>query len=247
MNDAQKKRYARQLVLDGIGADGQEKLLQSKVLVVGAGGLGSAVIPYLAGAGISDIGIIDNDTVSITNLHRQVLHASKATGMNKAKSAKLAILLLNPNIRVTTYPSLLTEENAESIFSGYDFVVDACDNFPTKYLINDTCVRLGIPFVHAGVLQYSGQVLTCIPGQSACLRCVLPDDPGILKDTCKTKGVLGPVVGTLGCIEATEVIKYLTGIGDLLTDRVLIFDGLHMTFDTLPVSRQAACPVCSNH
>lgn len=247
MNEDQKKRYAKQFALDGIGVGGQEKLLQAKVLVIGAGNLGSAVLPFLAGAGIGNIGIVDNDSVSIPNLHCQVIHASKATGMNQAESAKLAILYLNPNVRVNIYPTVLSEKNAETILSGYDFVVDACDHLSTKYLINDTCVRLGIPFVHADFLQYSGQVFTCIPGKSACLRCIQPDTPGMLKDTVKKKGLLGPVVGTLGCIEATETIKYLTDTGDLLTNRLLVFDGLHMTFHTLPVCRQPLCPVCGSH
>lgn len=223
------ERYGRQLIIKEIGPVGQEKLKNARVLIVGAGGLGSPAAFYLAGAGVGTIGIIDADVISESNLNRQILHASKDIGRSKVDSAKEAILRLNPSIQVNVYEELFTEENASELVRPYDFILDCVDNFETKFLINDVCVREKKPFSHAGVIRFQGQALTYVPGQGPCYRCIFEDVPekGSVLEAAEA-GVLGAVVGVLGSIQALEAIKYITGIGELLTGRMFIIDGLSM-------------------
>ena len=207
----QCRRYNRHLILDGFGLDAQERLLQSKVLLVGAGGLGSPVALYLAAAGVGTIGIVDGDTVSITNLQRQVLHSSP-----KVEVAQERMQAINPDVKVETYETYLSEANALDLIRPYDFIIDGTDNFATKYLVNDACVLLGKAFSMGGISRYSGQLMTHVPG-TACYRCLFPEPPA-KKDveTCATVGVLGSIAGMLGTVQATECIKYLAGVGDPL-------------------------------
>lgn len=225
-----KERYNRQILLAGIGQEGQEKLKKAKVLVIGAGGLGSPVIQYLAGAGIGKLGIVDADNVDVSNIHRQVIHNSQRVGMNKAESAKESVQNLNAEVEVVVYPFLVDENNIQAIVSEYDFVVDCVDNFEGKFLINDICVQLKKPFCHAGVVGYQGQVLTYVPGKGPCYRCIFEDIPeeGTVP-TSRDIGILGPAAGIFGCIQAAEAIKYFTGAGELLTGRMYILDTLTMT------------------
>lgn len=242
----QRFRYARHLVLDGVGAVGQERICRSRVLIVGAGGLGSSVALYLAAAGVGRIGIADADTVDVSNLQRQVIHSSAAVGRPKVDSAKERILELNPDVTVDTYHEFMDAANARDMVSGYDFVVDATDNFSAKFLISDTCVALGKPFSHAGVLRFSGQAFTCLPG-TPCLRCLFGDAPpaGVVPANAEA-GVLGAVVGILGTVQATETLKYITGAGRLLTGRLLTVDAAAMEFRTLDFGRRDTCPACGN-
>ena len=213
------KRYDRQIILPQVGSDGQKKLKKSKVLIIGAGGLGAPAALYLAGAGVGTIGIVDADDVSVSNLQRQIIHTSKREGTNKAESAKKSMLELNEHIKVNTYPEYLYADNAEELFKEYDFIIDAVDNFETKFLINDTCVLLKKPFCHAGILQFQGQVMTYVPEEDQpCYRCIFEEIPesGSVPN-CSQAGIIGAVAGIIGCIQALEAIKYLLGIGELLT------------------------------
>ena len=240
-------RYDRQMKLPAIGPEGQKKLSMSRVLVVGAGGLGSPVLQYLAGAGVGTIGIVDTDTVSITNLHRQVLHPESHVGMNKAESAAIILRKQNSSITINTHPFMLDNSNANEIISCYDFIIDAVDNFETKFLINRTCVYLKKAFCYAGVIQFHGQLMTYVPGQGPCLRCIFEDDPAPADvPKCSQVGVLGQVAGVIGCLEAIEAIKYITGAGQLLIGRMLIFDGLSSTIRVAKFSHaRVGCEVCN--
>lgn len=239
------QRYDRQLILSQIGTDGQKKLKKSKVLIVGAGGLGSPVALYLAGAGVGTIGIIDADTVSISNLQRQIIHSKETENRNKADSAKQTLQKLNDKITITSYPFYLTAENAEKIISGYDFVIDATDNFPTKFLINDVCVLLKKPFCHAGILQFEGQVVTYVPGEYPCYRCIFENVPSDVPN-CSQTGVIGAIAGVIGSIQALEAIKYLLEIGELLTGKIFIFDGLSMKTRLVNIKKKNPnCKVCN--
>ncbi len=237
------KRYDRQLVLKEVGIEGQKKLLSSKVLVIGAGGLGSSTLMYLAAAGVGEIGIADYDKVDITNLQRQILHKTSSEGKLKAQSASEALALLNPDVKINLFTDKVTESNIDALIKPYDFVLDCVDRFQTKFLINDACVRGKKPYSHAGVVRFEGQAMTYVPG-SPCLRCLLGSPPNDV--TCAEVGVLGAVVGTLGCIQATEAIKYLLGIGKLLTGKVLLFDGLNMNIKVVSFPNISPdCPVCN--
>ncbi len=242
--DEQIERYSRHIILADVGAEGQEKILHSKVLIVGAGGLGSPVALYLAAAGVGTIGIIDGDNVDMTNLQRQVIHFTPDLNKPKVISAKEKINQLNPDITVITYHELLTRENIREIIREYDFIVDGTDNFPTKFLINDACVLERKPFSHGGILRFEGQTMTCLPGQ-ACYRCVFdnPPPPDAVP-TCSQAGVLGSVAGMLGTIQASETLKFLIGKGQLLVNRMLIFDAFKMEFRTVSFKRNPACRVC---
>lgn len=224
------ERYQRQILFSGIGQEGQNKLSKARVLVVGAGGLGSPVLQYLTGAGIGTIGIVDADTVSVSNLHRQILHPEDHLDMNKAESAAIRLKKLNGEVTFKTYPCMLTPENAEEIIASYDFVVICVDNFQARFLINDICVEQKKPFCNGGILEMHGQVMTYVPDQGPCYRCIFEDipEPGSVP-TSADVGVVGPVCGIIGSIQATEVVKYFTGAGDLLTGKMLTFDGLSMT------------------
>lgn len=243
------RRYDRQMILPQVGSEGQKKLKNSRVLIVGAGGLGSPAALYLAGAGVGTIGIMDADTVSISNLQRQIIHNMETESVNKAESAKISLQKLNDRITVVAYPHALTAKNAEEIIAPYDFVIDAVDNFETKFLINDACVLLKKPFCHAGILQFEGQVMTYVPGDNPCYRCVfeeIPDSGSI--PNCSQAGIIGAVAGVIGSIQALEAVKYLLGIGELLTGKIFVMDGLSMrTRIARFPSKNPNCKVCGDH
>lgn len=240
-------RYSRHILLQDIGVEGQEKIAAGRVLIVGAGGLGAPAAFYLAAAGVGTIGIIDGDTVDLSNLQRQIIHFTDDVGRPKVESAREKLNRLNPDVNVVTYRALFTAANAFEILGDYDFVVDGTDNFPAKFLVNDACVLAGKAFSHGGILRFDGQTFTHSPG-SACYRCLFhsPPPPGSVP-TCSQAGVLGAVAGMLGTIQATETLKYLTGTGDLLTDRLLSFNAKAMTFRTVHVRRSDKCPVCGSN
>lgn len=219
------ERYQRQMLLPEIGEAGQEILRKSKVLIIGAGGLGSPAALYLAGAGIGTLGIVDDDVVSVTNLHRQILHKENAVGVNKAESAKRNLKTYNSEVDVQIYPFRLTKENAAALFLQYDFIIDAVDNFEAKFLINDVCVKLKKAFCHAGVIQCNGQIMTYVPDRGPCYRCIFEEIPEAgTVPTAAEVGIVGPIAGVMGCLQAMEAIKYLVGFGELLTGKMLIMD-----------------------
>ena len=247
MTSANYSRYSRHLLLEGFGEEGQARLKDSKVLIVGAGGLGSPCALYLAAAGVGVIGIADADTVSLSNLQRQVIHFTDDVGKSKVLSAADKMRRLNPETEVRTYETFLTEDNAVELVSPYDFILDCTDSFASKYLVNDACVLAGKPFCCGGVLKYGGQMMTHVPG-SACYRCAFPTPPEEnLVETCSSVGVFSPAVGIMGCIQASEALKYLVGVGSLLTDKILCVDTLGMEFSTLRFSKDDNCPVCGSH
>ena len=245
--EEQVQRYSRHILLQDVGVEGQEKIMNAKVLVVGAGGLGAPVSLYLAAAGIGRIGIVDADAVDLSNLQRQVIHFTKDVGVPKVDSAREKIMAINPDVEVVTYKVFLNASNALDIIREYDFVVDGTDNFPVKFLINDACVMAGKPFSHGGILRFTGQTFTHLPG-TACYRCMFKEPPPAGSvPTCSQAGVLGAIAGMLGTIQAAETLKYFTGVGELLTDRLLTFDAKTMQFRTVPVKRRDTCPVCGSH
>ena len=249
LSDEQLEKYCRQMILPGIGKAGQEKLLKSKVLVVGAGGLGSPVLTYLARAGVGTIGIVDYDKVDISNLHRQIIHNTSDVNKPKVISAKEKINKINPDVNVVTFEERLDKSNIEKIFKDFEIVVDGLDNFSDKFLVNDCCVSLNKKLIHAGVIGFEGQVLTVIPGKSVCLRCYFPDGvPRDLRQNCKDVGVLGTCVGVISIIQANEVLKLILEIGEPLTDRVLKFNALEGTFYEFKSNgRKKDCMVCHEH
>lgn len=240
------QKYERQMILPQVGDEGQKKLKNARILIVGAGGLGSPAALYLAGAGVGTLGIMDADTVGITNLHRQIIHSMDRVGINKAESAKETLQHQNELVNVLTYPFFLTPENAEEIIGSYDFIIDAADNFETKFLINDTCVLLKKPFCHAGILQFLGQVMTYVPGDDPCYRCIFEEIPekGTVPN-CSQAGIIGAVAGIIGSIQALEAIKYVLGAGELLTGKMLVFDGLSMKTQVVRFGgKNPRCRVC---
>lgn len=240
-------RYSRHILLEGFGKEGQEKLLRSRVLLIGAGGLGSPNALYLAAAGVGTIGIADADLVSLSNLQRQVIHYTADVNRPKVESAAEKMRQINPEVEVITYDCYITEDNAIDIIREYDFIIDCTDSYASKYLINDACILAGKPFCAGGVVKYNAQVMTHVPG-SACYRCIFPEPPARNQvETCSTVGVLGSVVGIMGSIQATEAIKYLTGIGQLLTDQLLVIDALTMAFHTFQFNPNPECPLCGEH
>ena len=243
--EEQLERYSRHILLDDVGVDGQEKLLQAKVLIVGAGGLGSPAALYLAAAGVGTIGIVDSDSVEISNLQRQIAHFTKDIGVFKVDSAAEKMQAINPDITVRTYKEYLCAANITKIIAGYDFIIDGTDNFPTKFLVNDACIFTGIPFSHGGILRFNGQTMTVVPGESACYRCSFREaPPPDAVPSCAQAGVLGAIAGMLGTIQATEALKYITGVGELLTNGLLTFDARTLTFRKINLARQKSCPVC---
>jgi adenylyltransferase/sulfurtransferase len=242
------ERYSRQILLKQVGGKGQEKLLSSKVLIIGAGGLGAPASMYLAAAGVGTIGLVDGDAVDLTNLQRQIVHFTKDLGTAKVQSAQEKLTSINPGVNIRTYQERITSENALEIIKGYDFVIDGTDNFPAKFLINDACYQAGIPFSHAGILRFDGQMFTVVPGESGCYRCLFggPPPPGAVP-SCTQAGVLGAVAGVVGCPQATEALKYILGVGNLLTDRMLIFDALNMSFREVKFKRNPKCPLCGEN
>ena len=248
LNDNQLKRYSRHIMLFECGIKGQEKIADARVLVVGAGGLGSPALLYLAAAGVGVIGIMDPDVVDLSNLQRQVIHFTKDIDTSKVDSAKEKITQINPDIRVITYREPATADNILGIIKEYDFIIDGTDNFPAKFLINDACVFAGKPFSHAGIIKFDGQMMTVVPGKSACYRCVFnkPPPPGAVPSSSHA-GVLGAIAGVLGTLQATEALKFIINKGDLLTNRLMIFDGLKMKFRNVRIKKRADCPVCGDN
>jgi sulfur-carrier protein adenylyltransferase/sulfurtransferase len=242
----QRDRYSRHLLLPEVGAEGQQKLLDAKVLLLGAGGLGSPAALYLAAAGVGTLGIVDNDEVDVSNLQRQVIHSSERIGVPKVDSAEQTITALNPDVNVEKYNLRLGPENIMDILPGYDVVVDGLDNFPTRYLLNDASVRLGIPVVSAAILGFEGQLSVFKPYDGPCYRCLFPvPPPAELAPSCGANGVLGVLPGTMGLLQATEVVKLILGEGDPLIGRLLMYDALGATFTEVRVRRDPACPICS--
>jgi len=238
-------RYSRQLMLPEIGVPGQERLAKASVLVVGAGGLGSPAALYLAGAGVGTLGIVDAEAVELSNLHRQILHTAADVGRPKSASAHASLAARNPAIRIVAMQERLAAENARPLIEPYDVIVDGSDNFPTRYLVNDTCVLASTPLIHGGVIAYEGQVLTVLPRRSACLRCVFPEPPSAgAVPSCQEAGVLGSAAGVLGSLMAHEALKVVLGLGEPLADRLLIFNGTTSRFREVPVRRDPACGVC---
>ena len=243
LNNDQIMRYSRHILLKGVGGKGQKRLLQSKVLVVGTGGLGSPIALYLAAAGVGTIGLADGDLVDLSNLQRQIAHHTPDVGREKVVSAGEKIRAINPDVKVVSHNFRLDKDNIREIIRDYDFIVEGTDNFPTKYLVNDACVFEGKPFNQGGILRFQGQTMTYVPG-SACYRCVYPTPPPAgAVPTCSEAGVLGAIAGILGTIQATEALKYLLGIGELLVNRVLFYDALSMNFRTVNVSPNERCRI----
>ena len=241
-------RYSRHFLLPEVGEDGQAKLLEAKVLMIGAGGLGSPSAYYLAAAGVGTIGIIDNDVVDISNLQRQILHANDRVGMPKVDSAKKTLEALNPDVKVIPYQAKLTSENVMEIIKDYDLIVDGCDNFPTRYLVNDACVLTGKPNVHGSIFQFEGQATVFYPGKGPCYRCLYPEPPPAeMAPSCAEAGVLGVLPGLIGVIEALEAVKIILGKGETLVGRLLHFNTLTMEINTLKLRRDPNCPLCGDH
>jgi sulfur-carrier protein adenylyltransferase/sulfurtransferase len=242
----QRNRYQRHLLLPEVDVAGQQKLLDSKVLLLGAGGLGSPAALYLAAAGVGTLGIIDMDVVDESNLQRQILHNLDRVGERKVDSAKKTLTLLNPDVNVVTYDVRLGADNVMNIFDGYDVIVDGTDNFPTRYLVNDAALKLDIPVVHGSIFRFEGQASVYLPHQGPCYRCQVPEPPPAeLAPSCAEAGVLGVLPGIIGSIQAMETIKILLGIGDLLAGRLLAYDALEETFRTFKVNRDPECAACS--
>lgn len=242
----QRQRYSRHLLLPEVGAEGQQKLLDARVLLLGAGGLGSPTALYLAAAGVGTIGIVDDDVVDVTNLQRQVIHATSRIGVSKVDSAEEAIRDLNPDVRVEKFATRLDASNIMEIVPGWDVIVDGVDNFPTRYLLNDATVRLGIPVVSAAILGFEGQLSVFRPHDGPCYRCLFRQPPPAeLAPSCGANGVLGVLPGTMGLLQATEVVKLILGVGDPLIGRLLMYDALGATVTELKVRRDPECPICS--
>jgi molybdopterin/thiamine biosynthesis adenylyltransferase/rhodanese-related sulfurtransferase len=242
----QRERYSRHFLLPEIGQAGQEKLLDAKVLLLGAGGLGSPTALYLAAAGVGTIGIIDNDVVDLSNLQRQVIHTTDRIGVKKVDSAEETMKAINPDVNVVKYDFRLDASNILDVIQGYDIIVDGLDNFPTRYLLNDASVRLGIPVVSASILGFDGQLTVFKPHDGPCYRCLYPvPPPAELAPSCGANGVLGVLPGTMGLLQATEVIKLIVGAGEPLIGRLLLYEALGATFTELKVRRDPECPICS--
>lgn len=245
----QLERYSRHIILKEVGPKGQKKLMNGKVLIIGAGGLGAPAAMYLAAAGVGTIGIVDADEVDLSNLQRQIIHTTPDVGKAKVKSAKETMNAINPDVTVNTYRQFVTSENIMELIADYDFIIDGTDNFPAKFLINDACVMAEKPFSHAGIIRFKGQLMTYVPGEGPCYRCVFKNPPP--KDavpTCKQAGVIGAMGGVIGSLQAMEAIKYLLGVGDLLTGRLLTFDALKMEFYAVKLPKKVVdCAVCGEH
>ncbi|GFO64144.1 molybdopterin-synthase adenylyltransferase MoeB [Geomonas paludis] len=248
LTEEQINRYSRHILLKEVGGKGQLKLMNGKVLVIGAGGLGSPIALYLAAAGVGTIGIADADQVDLSNLQRQIIHSTPDVGKAKVLSAKEKMLAINPELNVVTYETWVNADNILPMIADYDFIIDGTDNFAAKFLINDACVLAGKPYSHGGILQFDGQTFTVSPGESPCYRCVFPEPPP--KDvipTCSRAGVIGVLPGVIGTLQATEAIKYLLGAGDLLHGRLLTYSALRMRFREVPIRKNPKCPICGDH
>ena len=249
LSEAQRDRYSRHLLLPEVGDKGQAKLLASRVLLLGAGGLGSPAGMYLAAAGVGTLGLVDADTVDASNLQRQILHATSRLGIPKVDSAEVALRDLNPDVKVIKYQERLTSENIERILADkWDVILDGCDNFPTRYLVNDASLMHRIPVVHGSIFRFDGQVTTFVPFQGPCYRCLYPEPPPAhLAPSCAEAGVLGILPGLVGILQATETVKLLLGLGDTLSGRLLQYDSLGMTFRTFKLRRDDSCPGCGKN
>lgn len=249
LTNEQLERYSRHIILKEVGAKGQKKLLNAKVLIIGAGGLGAPAAMYLAAVGVGTIGIADADEVDLSNLQRQIIHSTEDVGKAKVKSAKETMNQLNPDVTVNTYRTFVTSENIQELIKDYDFIIDGTDNFPAKFLINDACVMAKKPFSHAGIIRFQGQLMTYVPGEGPCYRCVFRNPPP--KDavpTCKQAGVIGAMGGVIGSLQAMEAVKYILGAGDLLTGYLLTYDALKMEFRKIKLPKHVSdCPVCGEH
>jgi molybdopterin/thiamine biosynthesis adenylyltransferase/rhodanese-related sulfurtransferase len=246
MSAEQRDRYSRHILLNEVGAEGQQKLLDARVLLLGAGGLGSPSALYLAAAGVGTIGIVDDDTVDLSNLQRQVIHNSERVGVNKVDSAEATINALNPDVKVEKHKLRLGADNIMDILPNYDIVVDGLDNFPTRYLVNDASVRLRIPVVSAAILGFDGQLSVFKPYEGPCYRCLFPvPPPAELAPSCGANGVIGVLPGTMGLLQATEVIKLILDIGNPLIGRLMMYDALAATTTEVKVRRDPHCPICS--
>jgi molybdopterin-synthase adenylyltransferase len=248
LNEKQLQRFSRQLVVPEIGEAGQEKLLAGKVLIIGAGGLGSPAALYLTAVGVGRIGIADSDAVELSNLQRQILHTTADIGRQKSASAKEKLAALNPETTVDIHQVRVEAGNIGQLVQPYDFVIDATDNFASKFLINDGCIACGKPFCHAGVIRFEGQMMTVLPGKTACYRCIFGGPPadGAVPSPSQL-GIFGIVPGVIGTLEAMEAARYLLGAGDLLTDILLRYDALKATFRRVAVKRDRKCPACGEH
>lgn len=241
-------RYSRHILLPEVGGKGQKKLVQARVLIIGAGGLGSPAALYLAAAGVGTLGLIDDDVVDLSNLQRQVIHHTPDLGRPKVLSGKEKIQALNPDVAVVMHEERMTAANALDLIRQYDVVLDGADNFPTKFLANDACWFARKPLVHGGILRFDGRVFTIIPDRSACLRCVFknPPPPGLVA-SCQEAGVIGVLAGIIGTIQATEALKLILGIGRPLTDRLMDFDARRTQFREIKIKRNPNCPLCGEH
>ncbi len=248
LTEQQMERYSRHIILEQVGGAGQERLLASKVLIVGAGGLGAPAAVYLAAAGVGTIGIVDGDKVDLSNLQRQIIHHTPDVGKDKVLSAQNKIRAINPDTKVITYNRRITAKNVAEIIRGYDFVIDGTDNFPAKFLVNDACYFEKIPFSHAGILQFDGQLITVLPGRTTCYRCIFGSPPPAnAVPSCSQAGVLGVLAGVVGSLQATEAIKSLLGIGELLTNALLTYNALTMEFRKVRLNRNPDCPLCGRN
>lgn len=246
LSNEQLERYSRHIILKEVGAKGQKKLLNAKVLIIGAGGLGAPAAMYLAAAGVGTIGIADADEVDLSNLQRQIIHSTQDVGKAKVQSAKETMEAINPDVKVITYRTFVDSESIMDLIKDYDFIIDGTDNFPAKFLINDACVMAKKPFSHAGIIRFKGQLMTYVPGEGPCYRCVFKNPPP--KDavpTCKQAGVIGAMGGVIGSLQAMEAIKYILGVGDLLTGYLLTYDALKMEFRKIKLPKETKhCAVC---
>jgi sulfur-carrier protein adenylyltransferase/sulfurtransferase len=246
--DEQIERYSRHIILPEVGGEGQSRLLESKVLLVGAGGLGSPAAFYLAAAGVGNMGIIDFDTVDLSNLQRQIIHNTERIGMLKTESAKKTIAALNPDVKVTVFNERLSSENIMRLFDGYDYILDGTDNFATRYLINDACVMTGKTNIHGSIFRFEGQVTVFKPGDGPCYRCLYPEPPppGLVPN-CQEGGVLGVLAGVIGNLQVVETLKLILGKGETLVGSLLLYDALKTEFRKLKLRKDPQCPVCGDN
>jgi molybdopterin/thiamine biosynthesis adenylyltransferase/rhodanese-related sulfurtransferase len=241
----QRSRYSRHILIPEMGEEGQLKLLDSRALLIGAGGLGSPAAFYLAAAGVGTIGLVDDDVVDASNLQRQIIHTTDRVGMNKGESARIAIEALNPDVTVNVHPFRVNRDNVLDLVADYDVIIDGTDNFPTRYLMSDASLMSGTPLIHASILRFEGHASTFLPYEGPCYRCLFPEPPPPdMAPSCGEAGVLGVLCGVMGNVMATEAIKVLLGIGNTLSGRLLIYDALDMTFTELKVRRDPDCPAC---
>jgi molybdopterin/thiamine biosynthesis adenylyltransferase len=246
--DEQIERYSRHIILPEVGGVGQRKMLDARVLMIGAGGLGSPAAYYLAAAGIGHLGIVDFDTVDLSNLQRQIIHSTERIGMLKTESAKKTIAALNPDVNVTTYNERISSQNIKKLFEGYDYIVDGSDNFATRFLINDACVLMNKVNIHGSIFRFEGQATVFDPKNGPCYRCLYPEPPppGLVPN-CQEGGVLGVLAGIIGNIQAVETLKLILGIGESLAGKLLIYDALNTEFRKLKLKRDVNCPVCGDN